>query len=371
MKKFMATLICLVLALSLLAFTGCEKDPTPPEGESLGTVRFATHAGQSAFQSGYLIKALDLNKDYNFEIEHNVMTGPNVYAMLASGDLDIGFLGNGMGWHYFEEDAKIEILTIDNLTNDDLLLMRTGMGFSLENTLDDLYANLPGKTLAVDLTTTPGSFLKSLVNAINKGRDDADKIWYEDVEAAYPLKGAADKQVIILNTTTANIPAAMQDASVDGCVAFGPYKAVLRNDTDSYVVAATTFTHLSDTITPSTWAVNKQFAAEHPELVQAFVKALVDAMDYRSKEENWDHCIEMAMAFDQLDADNYDPTAAYWPSREDLKNYYETPTSDAYVYLEQIRASHMGSNGLEDATAPKGSEVINDQFILAALGISR
>lgn len=368
MKKLTVLLLCLVLAFSVMALTGCDE---PPPVESLGTVRFGIHPGQSAFQSGYLVSALETYKDYNFEIDMQVMTGPNVFAMLASGELDIGFLGNGMAWHYFEPNAKIQVLTIDNLTNDDRLIMRTNMGFVANTPLEDLYTLLPGKTLALDLTTTPGTFLKSLVNAINKGRADADKIWYEDVEGGYPLKGAADKQITILNTTTANIPAVMQDKSVDGCIAYGSYKTVLQNDTANYLIAATTFTHLSDTVTPSTWAVNKQFAAEHPELVQAFMNALLDAMDYRSVEANWPHCIELAMPFDQLDAENYDATAAYWPSKADLKSYYETETSIGYVYLEQIRASHMGNNGLTDATAPRGRDIINDRFLLEGLGINR
>ena len=376
MKKALALVLTLALALALLA--GCGSTPVSSAAasgssavsgsgaepaESLGTVRYGIHQGASATQAGFLLDALELDDKHNFTGEVTVTTGPNVYSALAAGDMDIGYLGNGMGWHYFEDNAKIAILTIDNLTNDDRLLVRTTSDIGENEPLEGLYEKLPGKTLACDLTTTPGTFLKSLVNAINEGKDDADKIWYEDVEGAYPLKGAADKEIIILNTTNANITAAMQDTAVDCCICFANTRRALERDTETYRVAATTFTHLSNTITPSTWAVNKDFAAQNPELVQAFVDALVEAMDYRADEANWETCVEMAIPFDQLSEEDYDRDAAYWPTKEDLKGYWETDDSIGFTYLEQIRASHMGSNGLDADTAPQAKDVILVDFI--------
>ena len=384
MKKGLTVLFSIILVLAMMAgLTACGGAAQTPAGTtapstetaaaetaapSLGTVRYGIHQGGSAFSAGFLLSELELNKQYNFDIEMTVTTGPNVFSALSTGEMDIGFLGNGMAWHYFEPDAKIAILTIDNLTNDDRLLVRTGLGIEANAPLEELYEKLPGLTMALDLTTTPGTFLKSLVNAINAGREDADKIWYEDVEKAYPVKGAADKEIVIMNTTNANITAVMQDPTVDCCITFGNTRAVLQADTANYAVAATTFTHLSDTITPSTWAVNKEFAAAHPELVQAFVNALVDAMDFRADEANWDKCIELAIPFDQLSEADYDSQAAHWLSKAELTELFATPESQGYVYLNQIRASHMGNNGLDDATAPQGKDVILDQFIKTATG---
>ena len=330
---------------------------------SLGTVHYGIHQGGSAFSAGFLLNELKLNEKYNFDIKMTVTTGPNVFSALSAGEMDIGFLGNGMAWHYFEKDPKIAILTIDNLTNDDRLIVRKGLGIEEYEPLDSLGEKLPGMTLACDLTTTPGTFLKSLVNAINKDKADEDKIWYEDIEGAYPLKGAADKEIPILNTTNANITAVMQDKSIDCCITYGNTKMAIQRDTDNYVIAATTFTHLSDTVTPSTWAVNKEFCEKNPELVQAFVNALVEAMDYRSNKDNWDHCIELAVPFDQLSPEDYDPEAAYWLSKADLKEYFGEDSGQGFTYLNQIRASHMGNNGLEDATALKADEVFYKDFI--------
>ena len=198
MKKALALVLALTMALALLA--GCGSTPassaasassadsasTAEPAEPLGTVRYGIHQGASATQAGFLLDALELDDAHNFVGEVTVTTGPNVYSALAAGDMDIGYLGNGMGWHYFEDDAKIAILTIDNLTNDDRLLVRNGLDIGENEPLEGLYEKLPGKTLACDLTTTPGTFLKSLVNAMNEDKEDADKIWYEDVEGAYP-----------------------------------------------------------------------------------------------------------------------------------------------------------------------------------------
>lgn len=333
---------------------------------SLGTIHYGIHQGGSAFSAGFLLNELKLNEKYNFDIKMTVTTGPNVFSALSAGEMDIGFLGNGMAWHYFEKDPKIAILTIDNLTNDDRLIVRKGLGIEEYEPLESLGEKLPGMTLACDLTTTPGTFLKSLVNAINKDKADEDKIWYEDIEGAYPIKGAADKEIPILNTTNANITAVMQDKSIDCCITYGNTKMAIQRDTDNYVIAATTFTHLSDTVTPSTWAVNKEFCEKNPELVQAFVNALVEAMDYRANKDNWDHCIELAVPFDQLSPEDYDPEAAYWLSKADLKEYFGEDSGKGFTYLNQIRASHMGNNGLEDSTALKADEVFYKDFIRKA-----
>ena len=373
MKKFVAFALAMTFALMLLV--GCGGTPTSsavPVGgsegtdtpaEPLGTVRYAMHPGSSATGPGFLMQELNLDDKYNFIGEMTVTTGPNVYAALAAGDLDIGYLGNGMGWHYFEDDAKIAVITIDNLTNDDRLIVRTTSDIGANEPMEGLYEKLSGKTIACDLTTTPGTFLKSLVNAMNKDRDDADKIWYEDVEGAYPLKGSPDKEIIILNPTNANVTASMQDTANDGEISFGNVRAALERDTEYFNTAATTFTHLADTVTPSTWAVNKDFTSAHPELVQAFTNALVEAMDFRADESNWEQCVKMAIPFDQLSAEDYDRDAAYWPSQEDLRSYWETDDSIGFTYLEQIRNSHMGSNGLDAATAPAAKDIILVDFI--------
>ncbi|MEG1806138.1 MAG: hypothetical protein RR327_07090, partial [Clostridia bacterium] len=265
MKKVSKVLsFLLVLALALSLFAGCAKDEKPdPTGgtvESLGVVKFGIHPGQSATQAGFVMQSREMYKKYNFTTEMTITTGPNVFAALAAGSMDIGYLGNGMAWHYFEPNSKIQILTIDNLTNDDRLIVKKGRGVSANETIENLYAKLPGMTLAADLTTTPGTFLRGLVNEMNKGKADADKVWYQSVDKAFPLKGAANKEIKIMNTTNANVTAVMEDPKVDCCISFGPPKVTLVKQTDKYDVAATTFTHLSDTVTPSTWAVNKEWS---------------------------------------------------------------------------------------------------------------
>lgn len=366
-RRFIAVLsVVLALVMVTMALVGC-KPEEKPEG-SLGKVIYGMHPGNAAACAAFIFDEQDVEKKYNFTVERVVTTGPNVYAALAAGTMDIGFLGNGMGWHYFEENSMIQILTIDNLTNDDRLLVKKGKGISENETIENLYKKLPGLKMAIDLTTTPGTFLKSLVNEINKGRSDADKVWYEDVEKAYPLKGAADKEIIVVNTLNSNITAVMEDSKIDCCVSFGPQKKTLLN-TNNYVTAATTFTHLSDTVTPSTWAVNKEFAAKNPELVVAFLKALVEGMNYRADSKNYTDLIAMASKFDQLPVEVYDMDVAYWPNAEDLKGYYATSTSAGYQYIAQIRASHLGRNGLTEANAKTVAQAFDDTFIKKALGL--
>lgn len=339
----------------------------PAEPEFLGKVTCGIHQGGSANCAAFLAKQLELDKKYGFDLELIVTTGPNVYSSIAADEMNVGFLGNGMAWHYFEQDSKMTLLTIDNLTDDDKLLMRSDAGFAGEgaDTLDTLYERLPKSTIALDLTTTPGVFWKSLITRINEGRDKP--LWYEDVEGAFPEKGDPDKKINILNTSNANITAAMEDKNIDGCVCFGSVKKGLQGG-GSYTTVSSARWHLGDTLTPSQYCANADWAKENPELLQAFMNALLEAFDYRADEKNWDSCIDMAMKFDQLEYKDYDMQAGYYPTREDMKEWYGADNGIGYTYLENIRNSHMGSNGLTDENMKTVDEIFVKEYLLNACG---
>ncbi len=365
-EKDMKKITVALLATSMILCTGVVGGAvTVHAEENLGTISCGIHQGGSANSAAFLLDQLELDKKHGFDLELVVSTGPNVFASVSAGEMNVGFLGNGMAWHYFEENGDISMLTIDNLTDDDKLMMRKDQGYKGDgvDTVDDFYETLPGKTIALDLTTTPGVFFKNLVNTINEGREKP--IWYEDVEGAYPEKGDAEMQINILNTANANITAAMADKEIDGCICFGSVKKEFQANKD-YTTVASAKWHLEDMLTPSQYCVNTVWAEENPELVQAFMDALIEAFDYRSDEANWDTCIEMAMKVDQLEYDDYDMTCGYYPNREDLKKWFETEDGDGWKYLENIRNSHMGSNGLTDENMKDCKDVLLVDYLLKA-----
>ena len=346
-----------------------------PQGESaeeaqeepvhLGKVVCGIHQGGSANCAAFLAKQLGYDEKYGFDLELVVTTGPNVYASVVGGEMNTGFLGNGMAWHYFEPEAKLSMLTLDNLTDDDKLLLRSSFDFAGDgaDTLDDLYEKLPGLSIALDLTTSPGVFWKNLITAVNEGREQP--LWYEDVEGAYPQKGDEAHKINIVNTANANITAAMEDSSIDGAVCFGSVRKGLQAG-DGYKTVASAKWHLANTLTPSQYCVNTAWAQENPELLQAFMNALMDAFEYRADESNWDKCIEMAMAFDQLEAKDYDMTIGYWPTKADLREWFADENGVGYTYLENIRNSHIGSNGLTDENMKPVQEVLLTEYLLKA-----
>lgn len=348
--------------------TAAETETSSPEEEEvefLGSISCGIHQGGSANCAAFLVDQLALDEKHGFELELVVSTGPNVYASVSADEMNVGFLGNGMAWHYFEENANISMLTIDNLTDDDKLLMRKEAGClgDGKDDLEALYEMLPEKTIALDLTTTPGVFFKNLVSTINEGRDKV--VWYEDIEGAYPEKGDPDMQIKILNTANANITAAMEDKSIDGCICFGSVRKGLQSQ-EGYTTVSSAKWHLGDTLTPSQYCVNSAWAAENPQLVQAFMDALLEAFDYRAEEVNWDTCIEMAMAFDQLEYKDYDMTIGYWPTRSDLKEWFSGADGIGWKYLENIRNSHVGSNDLTDENMKSVEDVLLVNYLLEA-----
>lgn len=339
----------------------------PVEAAYLGKVTCGIHQGGSANCAAFLADQLGLDEKYGFDLELVVTTGPNVYSSIAAGEMNTGFLGNGMAWHYFEQEAVMSLLTIDNLTDDDKLLIRNEFGFAGEgnDSLDKLYEELPGMTIALDLTTTPGVFWKNLVTTLNEGRDSF--IWYEDVEGAFPEKGSEEMKVNIVNTANANITAAMEDTGIDGCICFGSVKKGLQSK-GNYATVASARWHLGDTLTPSQYCVNTKWAEENPALLQAFTNALMEAFDYRADESNWDSCIDMAMKFDQLAYDDYDMTVGYYPTQEELYDWFSSADGIGYTYLNNIRNSHIGSNNLTDDNMKSVDEIFMKDYLLEACG---
>ncbi|MFI3168900.1 MAG: hypothetical protein R3Y06_03030 [Faecalibacterium sp.] len=349
---------------SSAATAGTTDTATQDEAASLGTVVFGIHSGGSANASGFALSQMGFDEKYNFVGELIVSDGPSIYASVTAGEMQAGYLGNGMAWHYFEPDGALSLLTLDAISDDEKLLIRNSISIAPdgEASLDELYAVLPGLTLTVDLTTTPGTFLKSLLDIVNEGRDS--QLWFDDIDGAYPSKGSEDKQVIIMNTTNSNATAAMQDTSIDGCIVYGNVSVALMEDPELSLISSPAM-HLGDQAIPNTWCVNTEWALANPELCLAFTNAMLDAFDYRADVNNREHLIELAMDFDQLGYDDYIFPSWYLTSAE-LKEFFATEDGDGYMYLQNIYNSHVGTNGLTEDNMKTIDEAYLGDFVAEA-----
>ena len=85
------------------------------------------------------------------------------------------------------------------------------------------------------------------------------------------------------SASDANIPAAITSGDYDFAVSFSPTATTILSK--GWKTVARTSTHLStENIVPSTWAVNTDFLAAHTEEFKAFVRGLLQGMQFRHED---------------------------------------------------------------------------------------
>jgi NitT/TauT family transport system substrate-binding protein len=328
---------------------------------------FGASAGFVGIEEGYFEKE-------GVNAEKQVLTGPNIIAGLKAGTVDIGFLGNGVSWNYFvPTNTPIKMLTIDNLSNDDRLIVNkasTHAGvktITTSSSITELYTALKGSTLAADLTATPGSFLNSMLDKVNAGIAADKQIWYKNVDAKYPTTATSgdEYKITIQNVANSSITATMTGAEApDFCIAFAPISATLLLDTAKFAEGFTTAINMPEKLTPSTWAVSTSFLKDNKETVQKFMNGLVKSLDYRAGNING----AAADTANQLrvDISTIITGVAYWPTAEDLKGYFSTVDGQGMKYVTQIRNSQLSNTNLKDITPLAAADVIDTSFLLNA-----
>ena len=327
-----------ILGLACLAGTvvGCGGDD--PNSVKLGLhTNYGAGAGYSALNQGFF-------EDEELNVTAQMGEGPALAASLVAGQINVSFMGNGVAWNYFTDKQEITLVALDNLTNDDKLIASTtgkGKDLTADSPVSDLADALRGSTVVLDQGATPMTFWGNLLSTINAQLEDADKLWSKDLKGNVIPKGAdasiAANQVILENSSNANVAVSMQRGEYDFCVAFAPVSTTLLNDTEHFKMIASTLTHMPDTYTPSTWAVNTAWLETHQDTFQRFMNALVKGMNFRR-----DHQAECAKDIEKVTAGTFkaEGTAtdiALWLGAEEQLELLEN--GKAMEYVQNIRDS--------------------------------
>ncbi len=358
---------------SLLAIGGLASCGEKTDDKVLETVKvgfqgnFGSAAGMTAVNEGYF-------EEFGIKADYSIATGPNLAASVLSGNLDVVFLGNGVAWNYFTESSTMKLIALDNLTDDDRLIATNsgkGKDLTLNSTHADLVKALKGSTVALDLSQTPGTCWASLVGTLNKELAEGSKIWYDD--GATRLPSDLDEsnyvdanKVTILKTTTANLPTTMKQAdAADFCVAFAPVATTLEKDTTNFKTVAKTSTHMSESYTPSTWAVNTTFLKEHESTFKNFMKGLVKGMDKRASDPAaaataTEVCTAQATLAKDIATD-----IAVWLGIDKQIELCGTATGKGYSYAENIRNSAL-SGANKDKVKKTIAEAVDFSYVVEA-----
>ena len=184
--------------------------------------------------------------------------GADIIAAIASGDVQIGYLGSSPLTAAITRNVPVETFLIaTQIGGAEALVARNGSGI---NSPQDLV----GKKVAVPFVST-GHY--SLLAALKHWNIDPSK-------------------VTILNLAPPAIIAAWKRGDIDATYVWDPALGTAKENGKVLITSG----ELSQFGAPTfdAWIVRKDFAAKHPEVVKAFAKVTLDAYaDYHKDPKAW------------------------------------------------------------------------------------
>jgi taurine transport system substrate-binding protein len=182
-------------------------------------------------------------------------SGSDVIAAIASGDLDIGYLGSSPLAAAANRELPIETIFIAGLIGESEALVARDVNSVKE---------LVGKKVAVPFVSTT----------------------HYSLLAALKHEGVDSKSVEILNLRPPEIAAAFERGDIDAAYVWDPALGQIK--TKGKVIVDSSKVAEWGAPTFDAWIVRKEFADAHPEAVRDFVKVTGKAYaDYSAKPEAW------------------------------------------------------------------------------------
>ena len=314
MKKFLALMLSLVMALSLAACGG--ETSTDETTDDTTTTETETTVEPVTLNIGYmnnygslwsLMAAQEMGYFEDQGITLNLISfdsGPNIIAAMEGGSVDIGSIGDGA--HRLCAEGSASIITLSHISNGDAVI-----GGPNVKTI----ADLAGKTVAYSSGTTSENIL---VQALATEGMTMDDITAMDMDASA-------------------IVTAMLSGQVDACAIWSPQSTtVLDQLGDDATILADNVMFADQSIALSSWIVLPSSLEEDHDVLVRFLTALYQGMDYAAE----DHHDEVAQwVADQLAAD-YDATygettSGDWLTGQEVYNGVADGTVAGYYEFQQ------------------------------------
>ena len=314
MKKFLALMLSLVMALSLAACGG--ETSTDETTDDTTTTETETTVEPVTLNIGYmnnygslwsLMAAQEMGYFEDQGITLNLISfdsGPNIIAAMEGGSVDIGYIGDGA--HRLCAEGSASIITLSHISNGDAVI-----GGPDVKTI----ADLAGKTVAYSSGTTSENIL---VQALATEGMTMDDITAMDMDASA-------------------IVTAMLSGQVDACAIWSPQSTtVLDQLGDDATILADNVMFADQSIALSSWIVLPSSLEEDHDVLVRFLTALYQGMDYAAE----DHHDEVAQwVADQLAAD-YDATygettSGDWLTGQEVYNGVADGTVAGYYEFQQ------------------------------------
>jgi NitT/TauT family transport system substrate-binding protein len=308
-----------------------------------------------------------------------VESGPAEMAAMRADTptLDFGYIGPGVAWNPIDSTGNsLSFVFFDNLGNSERMLAKKGLFRDADNNgrydYNELYAGLRGKTVYMEVGTTPGGWFKNLLAAINEGRSAGEQLWLHCEDAAY-LSGykapnaRPENRVLAVNYSNANIPAGMATAgsnTVDIAVAYEPVPSTIIKNINTVEQVADINTLPRDKVFPATFVANTKWLKSNPELAKHCMYAIYKAALYRAS--NPDEAMRISERLCAKPDGTFAADAYFFPGSAEYKAWFATTSAAGYGYLRSLYNERVPN--IPQGTTPKPFEQAFDlEYMLQAI----
>jgi NitT/TauT family transport system substrate-binding protein len=377
----------LMLALFVVAVTGSVWARGRNDGgaqaaaKSLVKVNVAVHGNGGGASAVAVAVEKGFFAEYGIDPQVTIVeSGPAEMAAMRADTptLDLGYIGPGVAWNPIDSTGNsLSFVFFDNLGNSERVLAKKGLFKDTNNNgrydYSELYAGFRGKTVYIEVGTTPGGWFKNLLSAINESYADDDKLWIHCEDAAY-LSGytapnnKSENRVFVVNYQNSNIPAGMATSagneSVDIAVAYEPVPSTILKNTNSVEQVADINSLPKDKVFPATFVANTKWLQTNPELAKNCIYAIYKAALYRAS--NADESMRISERLCAKPDGTFDANAYYFPSSTDYRDWFAAAGAAGYGYLRSLYDERIPN--IPQGTTPKSFEQAFDlTYMLQAI----
>lgn len=356
-KEMMAAALSAAMALSLLA--GCsasqetettaataaaeETTETQTEAETAETAEKATitvayHPHITGV--GGLLNAIDNGyfDEENLEVELIQFTsGATELQAMASGEIDIGYLG--VGAHVFAPQGQCVILALDSMDMSGEIMTRADSGIASVK-------DLAGKNVAISAGTTSELVLSM----------------------ALKLNGMEKTDVNMVNMDASGKVTAFMTNQIDAISIESPYTDQIRGDMgeENVVTLASSQDFLPDAVFTNSWVTTQNFLEGNEDVVVRFLRAWLKGTQDRY--DNMDETVQKVADYINTDYDTAHLVAekTNWITNSELKTYAED--GSLYKWYDTVRDMFVDANLLDAQYAEVPAEdYVKLDYLLQAM----
>jgi NitT/TauT family transport system substrate-binding protein len=254
MKSWLYAGTLVLIALLIVGFILYEKSPT-----TLPTVRAATLQG--GISTLDVMEETEIPSSHGFSLQViRLQKTTDIVGAIVKGDTDVAVIPAEMAGKIIENGGGIVIIDAEMLQNQAILFIGEW----------DI-PSLKGKKIGALLASGTYKMFKAYA-----------KIIY-NITVSDTGKGGSD-DIIAVNVLPGAFLQALHEGDVEAVVVWEPFvsKGIVRYNVTNFVTFTSLWEKSSVRGEPVmlVWVANKNFAAKHPDLVSAFIKARRDAANY-------------------------------------------------------------------------------------------